>query len=267
MRRIRLHIEYEGSAFAGFQRQARVTTVQSELENAIWMCMQQAAKRRNVTLGKLPAVNGSGRTDSGVHAFGQVVSFRWPEEIDEDVDDEFKLERLRRAIDGITCPELSIRCATFAEQGFDPRKRVICKQYSYHLLNRPGSAGIYHGRVWWIRTPLDIEKMIHAAHKFRGTHDFTSFRAGDCTKQNPVRTILRSEFVRVSDDEFVFLVQGKGFLKQMIRIMTGTLVEVGRGKMEIDDIDRIFLAKSRTAAAKTAPAQGLVLDWVRYEGE
>lgn len=262
--RIRLDIEYDGTEYSGFQRQSNAPTIQGEIEKAIRLCISKSSKRAGIAPPFFPHVDGSGRTDAGVHAKNQVVSFDWPEELLDCINTEFELERLRRAIDGITPPAIAIKSIVRVESNFDPRRSVIRKQYSYRILNRQGDRGYTGIHAWHVRTPLDVSKMIAVSRCYLGTHDFHSFRAGDCSAKNPVRKILLSEFTRVSDDSYVYTVQSKGFLKQMVRILVGTMVEVGRGLRSVESIEAAFHARHRDATGRTAPPQGLSLDWVEY---
>ena len=263
--RVRLDVEYDGTEFSGFQRQENAQSIQGEIEKAIALYLAQVSKRAGFPVPTAPHVDGSGRTDAGVHARNQVVTFLWPEEASVALQDDFHIERMRRALDGITPESISIKTARLVEASFDPRRKVLRKQYSYRILSRPGSPGCSGRYACWVRSPLDIPAMSRAARDFRGVHDFQSFRAGDCSAKNSVREVLLSEFSRESDDMFLYVVQGQGFLKQMVRIMVGTLLEIGKGRMPGDAIPRILEARNRDAAGKTAPAQGLSLDWVRYQ--
>lgn len=263
--RIRLEIEYDGSRLSGFQRQQGTKTIQSELEEAVAVYLKQVAGRAGVEPGPSPAVSSSGRTDAGVHAQCQTVSFLWPERLRTAVSDEWMIERMRRALDGITNQQISIKRAALAAPNFDVRRHVLCKQYRYVILNRPSSPGLRRGRAWWVSKELDVPAMIAAAKRFVGRHDFQSFRAGDCVSKNSVRTVLLSEIARISDEEIVYIIRAKGFLKQMVRIITGTLVEIGKGRRTLESLDATFAERNRRASGRTAPPEGLFLDWVRYD--
>lgn len=258
--KIKFTIEYDGRAFCGFQEQANAHSVQGELEAALDTYFGALSKRRGLPPARKAVINGSGRTDSGVHARGQVASFVWPEGY------PFEEDPFLRALNGITVRELSILSAVPVDDHFDARFSPHRKQYSYRLLLRRGGDGLWTGRAWRIVAPLDISAMCEAAKLFVGTHDFTSYRAGDCLAKTTERKIFLSELSR-EDECLVYTVQGNGFLKQMIRIMVGTLVLVGKGRLRPEDIIRIRDARSRLEAGRTAPACGLTLDWVRYVPE
>lgn len=260
--KIQLVVEYPGHAFSGWQAQVNqpeLRTVQGELERALQIFFLSEAKKNGVVFSsdERILVIGSGRTDAGVHALGQVASFAWP------VQFAFDAERLRAALNGITMPELVIHQVQEQDDGFDARFAQHEKCYVYRLMLRDTRAGYFQGRVWCVY-PLKVAPMIEAARRFCGQHDFSSFRAKDCTASSTIRTLIISELTRVSNDELQYWVQGKGFLKQMIRIIVGTLVEVGRGKLSVDDISRIIAARDRGLAGPSAPACGLTLRWVRY---
>ncbi len=256
--KVKLTLEYSGEPFAGWQTQPGLLTVQSDLERSLQVMFASWAKKQNVAWDKAVAITGSGRTDAGVHARGQVASFSWPEEFN------FDPRLVLNSLNGISVPELIIRRVESADDGFDARFSPHAKCYQYRLLLRDQREGLEAGRVWGVGSRLDVRAMIEAAKLFGGQHDFSSFRASDCTAKSTERTILLSEITRVSDEEVVFTAHGKGFLKQMIRIMVGTLVDVGKGKLTIADVQRILDSRNRSLAGQTAPACGLTLEWVRY---
>lgn len=256
--KVKLTLEYNGLAFCGFQTQDNLLTVQGELERALTLYLGSISKRSSVEIPGRITVTGSGRTDAGVHAKGQVVSFHWPETL------AFNAKRLVEALNGITTRALVIRHAQEATESFDARLSPHVKCYCYSLLLR-NTSGFYEGRCWPVGEQLDIRTMIAAAKHLVGQHDFSSFRARDCTAQSTVRTLLLSELFRSSRDRLQYTVYGKGFLKQMIRIIVGTLVEIGRGRMTIKDFEGLLLAGDRSRAGPTAPAKGLVLEWVKYD--
>lgn len=260
--KIQLVVEYPGDAFSGWQaqiNQPELRTVQGELERALQIFFLSESKKTGVafTSGDRILVTGSGRTDAGVHALGQVASFAWPPQFC------FHAERLRAALNGITAPELVIHLVQEQGDEFDARFAQHEKCYAYRLLLRDTRAGYFQGRAWCV-SPRTVAPMIEAARLFCGQHDFSSFRAKDCTASSTLRTLYVSELTRISEDELQYWVQGKGFLKQMIRIIVGTLVEVGKGKLSAKDIPRIIAARDRALAGPSAPACGLTLRWVRY---
>lgn len=256
--KVKLTVEYQGDPFSGWQSQPGKLTVQGELERAFRVYLESQAKKTGAVGETAVSITGSGRTDAGVHARGQVASFTWPEGF------VFDAWSLLPAINGITIPELVVLSIEQAPDDFDARHTPHLKRYSYTLLLRDYFDGMYRGKGWRVGTRLDLAAMITAARLFVGQHDFSSFRAKDCTAKSTVRTVLLSEITRVSRDELLYIVHGCGFLKQMIRILTGTLVRVGEGRLGVSDIPRIIEARDRALAGETAPAHGLTLDWVRY---
>ena len=286
---LRLVVEYDGSFFSGFQRQTNIVkaqqkqiasskqilTVQGELEQAIAIYLTQLTgkmKQRRFAddqvseISVWPNVVGSGRTDAGVHACNQVVSFALPEIFWPFVAGDFLLERFRRALDGITSRYISIKTIEMLNDNglFDPRKNVVCKQYRYNLLLRRGQVALEHNRVWYISNNLDIKEMIVASKEFVGRYNFTSFSAIDTPVKNKVRTVFLSELVRISPENLVYIIQGEGFLKQMVRNIVGTVVEIGRGKLPVEAMENILASKNRQNAGATAPANGLFLSSVEY---
>lgn len=256
--KVKLTLEYDGAEFSGWQYQPGIATVQGELEKALRCYLQSLAKQQGAELSSVPRITGSGRTDAGVHARGQVASFAWPAGI------TFDGFRLVGALNGISPPGLCVLAA--AEEGdlFDARRSAHTKCYSYQLLLRTAGDGLYRGRAWPVGKSLDIPQMIAAAAYFQGDHDFSSFRAADCDAQSTVRTVVLSQLTRGAEDSLVYTIQGKGFLKQMVRTIAGTLVEVGRGRLEAGQIPEIIAARDRNRAGPTAPACGLFLEWVKY---
>ncbi len=239
-------IEYDGSGFHGWQRQPGLRTVQGELERVLGTVLRE----------NIQVVHSAGRTDAGVHARGQVVNFF--------VEGEPDLDRLRLSASSLLRGEVSVLSADFVPDDFHARRSAVCKQYSYHILNRKCPPALDRGRVWHIPVNLDIARMKEEAFHFIGTHDFSSFRDADCTQPSPVKTILESEVTTDGEDIF-YRVVGEGFLKRMVRIMVGTLVARGRPNMSIGAIPEIIAARDRRTAAMSAPAHGLFMDWVRYE--
>ena len=257
-------LSYDGSAFHGWQVQPGRPTVQGTL----------AAVLEKMT-GERVLPQGSGRTDAGVHALAQVASFA----LEAQIPSENLLTALNRSL-----PQ-SVRVLRVEEAGpdFHARHSAVRKTYEYRIFERkmegldeenicPPFVAPY---VWDCRWALEIEAMKQAAAMLRGTHDFTSFAAADPDRTqrdegaagpNPVKTIFASEVTR-EDGLLLFRVTGSGFLHHMVRNIVGTLVEVGRGSLQAEEMLRILAAKDRAAAGPTAPAQGLFLVGVEYGGE
>lgn len=257
--KVKLELEYRGDSFSGWQRQPGVRTVQEELEKALGIYLASLAKRDALSLDPHLPITASGRTDAGVHARRQVASFSWPEGL------AFDAPRLQASLNGITPPDLVVRAATEVPDYFDARHSPHLKLYTYRFLPRPGPAGLFEGRVWQLdQRQLDIPAMIAAARHFVGKHDYSAFRAQDCTALTTERTIVGSELARADDELLLYCIIGKGFLKQMVRIIAGTLYDVGRGKISADAVPGIIASCDRRQAGQTAPAHGLTLEWVRY---
>ena len=255
--KVKLTLEYNGSGFHGWQKQndrPDLVTVQGELEEALQTFLKPLVETE---VEPIP-ITASGRTDKGVHARAQVASFTWPLGL------EFDPERLKSALNGITKKELTVLKVEAEKDDFDARLTPHRKQYSYRILIGAEHEGLLEGLAIRSGGPLDVASMIKAARYFVGTHDFSSFRSTDCTAKTTERIILVSELTRISERELVYSVQGKGFLMHMVRIIVGTLLEVGRGKILAEQIPEIIALKDRNKAGPTAPPQGLYLDWVKY---
>lgn len=243
---IKLIVEYDGAGFHGWQKQPGMRTVQSELERVLSVILRKP-------IGPLHA---SGRTDAGVHARGQVVSFRT-----DDVPDRW---RLMHGVSHLMKGELAVVSVEVEADDFHPGRSAFYKQYSYRILNRAAPAVLDARRVWHVALPLNLEVMRLCAQSLVGEFDFTTFRDSQCTARSPIKTIYRSELDTVGDT-VVYRVIGSGFLKQMVRNIVGSLVDVGRGRLKVDTFAGILEAKDRRCAGVTAPAHGLTLDWVSYE--
>lgn len=246
MRTVKLIVEYNGKGFHGWQKQPSLRTVQGELERVLSIVLRKP-------VGPLHA---AGRTDAGVHARGQVVTFR--------TDDDLDLFRIAGGVSHIMKGELSVISAEWAPEGFHPGISARHKQYSYRVLNRATPAVLDAHTMWHIGHPLDCELMEREARALVGTHDFSSFRDSTCTASSPVKSIYRVDWSRTGD-VLTFYVIGSGFLKQMVRNIVGTLTDLGRGRIRGRTVEQILLAKDRRIAGVTAPAHGLCMDWVSYE--
>lgn len=239
MRTIRLVVEYDGSGFSGWQRQPGHPSVQGALETAV----------RRVT-GRRAAVCASGRTDAGVHAEGQVASFRTASTIPAD--------RFRDALNAHLPEGVAVVESDEAPTSFHPRKAARSKLYRYEILNRPSRPALDRARLWWVRVPLDVPAMRRAARALVGRRDFRSFASEADRYGSTVRTI-RSLRISAAGDRLRVEVEGDGFLYNMVRAIVGTLVQVGRGKMAPAEVKRIVAARDRAQAGPTAPAAGLTL--------
>lgn len=248
MPRYRLTIEYHGGAFAGFQRQHGVETVQACLEAAL----------AKLDGGPVTAVC-AGRTDSGVHAVGQVVHV--------DLCHARPPWIVRNAVNHLVrpAPVSVLECAP-ARPAFDARRSAIGRAYRYRILNRRAPPALERGLVWHIAMPLNAEAMHEAAQRLVGHHDFTSFRASQCQARSPVKTLDRLDVSR-HGEEIRIEAAARSFLHNQIRIFIGTLKLVGEGKWTPDDVTRALAARNREAAGPTAPPTGLCFLEVRYPPE
>lgn len=245
MRTIALVVEYDGTGYHGFQRQTSLPTIAGELESAL-----------TVMCGHEVSVVGAGRTDAGVHATGQVVSF--------ETESDARVERMPIALSSMLRDKrIAVLRAVERPVGFSARHDALARTYLYRILNRVAPSPLHEHRAFFVRSRLDIDGMTVAARPLLGEHDFTSFCAQLPERGRPLRSIERLELLRRGD--FVDLeVTADSFLHQMVRIIVGTLVEVGRGKRPPQDVAAILAARDRARAGVTAPAHGLYLTGVRY---
>lgn len=242
MRVIRLTVGYDGTDFCGWQRQPGDRTVQGELEKALAMLARK----------RIPIV-GAGRTDAGVHAQGQVASFRSELRLEED--------ELRRALNALLPEDVRVNSVRPAPAGFDARKSARSKVYRYRIYNAPQVSPFLFRYVLHWPGRLDLERMAEAARLFKRRADFTAFSSNRLLQ--PVRRVMRSE-LKKSGREIIYTIEADGFLRYMVRTIVGTLLEVGRGKIEPRTIEDLFIRKKRSLASPTAPAKGLCLVKVIY---
>ena len=247
MRNIRLLIEYEGTQYAGWQWQKNDKTIQETLSKAIEQVVQEKIK-----------IHGASRTDAGVHALGQVANFKTTSDIPS--------ERLVHAINFYLPHDITVKDAADVNESFHAQYCATSKVYQYTLFNN------------WIRTTLNrdfcyvygfqlnMDKMIAATRYLIGTHDFTSFTTKARSEKNRVRTIKKLD-IKKEGKYIYFTIEANGFLYNMARTIIGTLVEIGRGKIEVESIKDILDARERNFAGPTAPAKGLCLMEVKYEND
>jgi len=247
VRNIRMVLAYDGTEFHGWQTQPGVRTVQEVVEQAV----RRVIRHRVV-------VNGSGRTDAGVHARGQVANF--------ETTCAIPCENLRQAIGSRLPKDISLLHVCEAPPGFRATSDAISKLYRYTIHNAPGRPVERHRQryVYHFWHPLDLERMREAARRLVGEHDFAAFATRGSERETTVRRILRFEITR-QFDELSCDVEGTGFLYNQVRNMVGTLVEVGRGRWEPAYVVEILAGRDRSKAGPTAPARGLCLQWVRYD--
>lgn len=245
MQRWKLTLEYDGRPFVGWQRQDNGPSVQE--------CLERAAETLD---GRPVMVQGAGRTDSGVHALAQVAHL--------DLAKPLRADQVRDALNHHLKPNpVAILSAEAVGDDFHARFSATGRAYLYRILNRRAPPALDQGRVWHNPRPLDAEAMHAAAQELIGHHDFTSFRSSDCQAESAVKT-LDTVTVRRAGEEIHIDVTARSFLHNQVRIITGTLELVGRGKWRPRDIARALEARNRAAAGPTAPPEGLYLAAVRY---
>jgi tRNA pseudouridine38-40 synthase len=239
----RLIVEYDGTEFSGWQLQPHGRTVQGVLE--------QAVER---FIGSPVRVSAAGRTDAGVHAAGQVVTFRCDRVLDPTV--------VRRALGALTPDDLAVRSVEIVAGDFDVRRAARARVYVYRIWNRRQRSPFWRRYAWHVPWPLDAAAMHAAAAQLVGEHDFSSFRAAECDAAHPMRRVVRSGVAR-DGDLLVYEVEATAFLRHMVRNIVGTLVEIGSHRRDAD-LAALLALRDRTRAAATAPAHGLCLSEVRY---
>jgi tRNA pseudouridine38-40 synthase len=248
MKRWKLIIEYHGGPYAGWQAQDGQPTVQGAIEAAIKKFCQQDIR-----------IHAAGRTDTGVHARGQVAHF------DLDYGDR-KLTGfdLAKAINAHLKPQpVVVLSAEEVHPEFHARFLATNKLYRYRIVNRSMPLGIDQGLAWHVWKPLDDRAMHAAAQTLLGLHDFTTFRDSECQAKTPMRTLDRLDIMRVGDEVFMEA-EARSFLHHQVRNMIGTLVQVGEGKWTKEDFQRAFEARDRTKGGMTAPPDGLTLVRIDY---
>jgi tRNA pseudouridine38-40 synthase len=241
---IKLTLEYDGTRYHGWQLQKNALTLQGTVETVL-------ARLSNGPV----RVRVAGRTDAGVHALGQVVSFKSEKSTD--------LSRLQRSLNALLPPDIVVTHIEEAADAFNPRRDAVSRVYLYRIWNHPWPSAIWARYSWHLPFPLNTNAMDQAAALLIGDHDFSSFQGADSVEHNPHRTVLRST-VRYADDFLVYDVEARSFLRHMVRNIVGTLVDVGRGALSVEDFAGILTARDRTRAGLNAPPQGLFLVAVNY---
>jgi tRNA pseudouridine38-40 synthase len=239
-------MEYDGSKFHGWQRQTRDRTIQAEIETALARI-----------IGHQITVIGSGRTDSGVHALGQVANFRCDTRLDE--------AAIQQALNSLLPDSIVIIKCRQVNTDFHARYNAKSKTYQYWLFNHPTPKAIGRQYAWHIRAPLDKDAMAAAAEQLIGRHDFSAFEGSGSPRSHSVRHILKAEFIKeYKPDYLIFEIEADGFLRFMVRNIVGTLVDVGCGKTNVEKFTTILTSRDRRQAGATAPPHGLFLLKVSY---
>jgi len=242
---IKLILEYDGTRYHGWQVQQKTVTLQGTLEAVLMRLLHEPAR-----------VRVAGRTDAGVHALGQVVSFKSEKIID--------LTRLQRSLNALLPSDIVVTHIEEVSAAFNPRRDALSRTYLYRIWNHPWPSALWVRYSWHVPFPLESDLMNQAAALLVGDHNFSSFQGADSVEHTPWRTVFRST-VRQVDDFLVYEVEARSFLRHMVRNIVGTLVEVGRGALTVEDFAQIFAARDRTRAGLNAPPRGLFLVEVKYQ--
>lgn len=254
----RLDIEYDGSAFRGWAKQeGGVETVQARLERAL-----EVALRSDQAI----ELTVAGRTDAGVHAYGQVASFEFSGEMPP---------AIVRSLNGLTPRGIAVKAVTKVD-GFDARRDAVARTYCYRVLTRRPDSPFAQGRAWWVSRPIDRNRLDACAEALVGRHDFTAFTPTETYHKRFERIIHSATWMRerglidpatgsgVGDDTLQFWITGDSFMRNMVRILVGTMLEVGDGSRSLDDFRRLLEGAERPQAGVTAPPQGLYFVRVDY---
>lgn len=247
-RNIKLVISYDGSRYNGWQRQGNTSkTIQEKIEQVL-----------SKMTGEEIEIHGSGRTDAGVHAKGQVANFI--------TDSKLPIEQIKNYLNQYLPNDIAVLEVMEVKERFHARLNAVKKRYNYTIWNDNVPNVFERNYMYTVEEPLDLEKMKQAADYLIGEHDFKSFCANKRMKKSTIRTIYAIN-IYSAGSKIVLSFEGNGFLYNMVRIMAGTLIEVGLGEITPEQIVRILERKEREAAGALAPAKGLCLEKVWYEGE
>jgi tRNA pseudouridine38-40 synthase len=246
MRRIKLTVAYDGTAYHGWQYQPGVPTIEGELNNGLSRLFHEEI-----------TVIGASRTDTGVHALANVAVF--------DTACGIPADKVSYALNRLLPEDIRIRHSEEVEPDFHPRKQSTRKTYEYRILNEAFAQPLERLYSHFVYVPLDVEKMQQAADCLVGEHDFQSFCAAGSSARTTVRRIYSLE-VEKKDSLITIRVTGNGFLYNMVRIIAGTLIEVGKGRYSPARVEEMLAAKDRAKAGPTAPARGLILVNYIFEG-
>jgi len=238
-------VEYDGTAYSGWQIQNDVPTIQGEIENALGRITGQTLR-----------VMGSGRTDAGVHALGQTAGFV--------CETKLPVQQLHKGLNSLLPPDIVIRSLKRVSISFHPRYDAVSKVYRYRILNRTWSDAIGRQYFWYLRHPLDSNAMGLAVNHLIGTHDFKAFEGSGSQRASTVRHVFRASVEPQAPGFLIFEIEANGFLRFMVRNIVGTLVEVGLSKRSSADFKRILASRDRNQAGPTAPPQGLFMVRVIY---
>lgn len=246
MRNIKVVLEYEGTAYSGFQVQANANTVQEQIEAALQKLTKEQIR-----------IVASGRTDAGVHAMGQVINFF--------TNSNIPAEKFAPALNTWLPKDIRALESSEEDQNFHARFSAKWKTYRYLILNREAPSALLRNLAHWVPDKLDIALMRLGACELVGTHDFRAFMASGSSVVTTVRTVTESEIRTLESEDLIeFRITADGFLYNMVRIIVGTLIEIGRGKLDPSVIKRMLDTGDRSLGGPTAPAKGLYLVRVTY---
>ena len=255
MKKIKLLLEYDGTAYQGWQVQENGPTIQGIIEDRIF----------KIT-GEQSRVIGASRTDAGVHALGQVAAFR--------TESRFDPETIKKALNALLPQDIRVLDASEVDDSFNPRDSAVKKSYFYIIANQRESSAFIYRYAWIIQQPLELKAMVEAAQVLMGVHDFSSFMGTGSSIKNPERNIFslsmekfeKLDFMTASlDGKFIKIrIEANGFLRHMVRNIVGTLIEIGWGRFPADRIQEILKSHDRKLAGPTAPARGLSLERIVY---
>lgn len=260
--RYKITIEYDGTNYSGWQKQDGKITIQETIEDVIKIMMQEEAE-----------VYGSGRTDAGVHALGQVAHFDLKKEIDpfrlmSGINYHLKVKYMSRIdadydLRNKNIQDIAVVNCEAVDDEFHARFSAKKRFYRYRILNRRQPTALDNNRVWQVYRELNLDRMNEALKFLVGKKDWSSFRDSECQAKSPIKTIDKVNLTKVGD-EIIFEIEAKSFLHHMVRNIVGTLVDVGLEKTTVEEFEKIIEAKDRTKAGPTAPAQGLYFVKTEY---
>jgi len=242
--RVRAVVEYLGTGWCGWQAQPQVPTIQCALEKAL-----------RTAAGVTTRIAVAGRTDAGVHAHGQVVAFNVPEATD--------LRRLLASLNALAGRGITVVSLEPTHEAFDPRRDALSRTYQYTILNGRPASPFFDDRSWTLYRPLDLDLLSRTAAVIVGSHDFAAFRSADCQSRSTLRTVMRSQWQR-DGAILTYTVTANAFLKQMVRSLVGTMVDIAIGRLPEERMAALLVGGSREQAGQTAPAKGLTLLEVAY---
>jgi len=245
MRMVAATVAYDGTHFFGYQGQRNVRTVQGEFEKSLKKIFKQTVYS-----------HGAGRTDTGVHGYGQTIAFKVP-------NDNMSIQNIKDALNSVLPSDIYIREVEEVAKNFNPRFMAKKRIYHYYIYTKKDPDIFLRNRVWWFPYELDIQKMRNAARHFEGEHDFSSFKSGN-DDRNPIRQIDRVRIIKLNKNMILVRVEGVSFLRRMVRNIVGTLTKVGTGTWESDVVKEIIEAKDRSKAPASAPPDGLYFYKILY---